>query len=82
MAKIELGKDARDAAAKALSAYLQKELDLEVTGFDAVFLVDFITENLGPVFYNQGLHDAQAIVQSKVELIGEAIYGIEKPVKL
>ena len=46
-----------------------------------MFLVDFITERLGPVFYNQGLYDAQAIVHSKVELISEAIYGIEKPVK-
>lgn len=81
MSKIELSKDAQDAAAKAVSRYLKDELDLDVTGFDAVFLIDFITEALGPHFYNQGLLDAQAILHKKVDEIGEAIYAIEKPVK-
>ena len=81
MSKLELPKDAADAAAKALSKYLKDELDLEVGGFDAVFLLDFITERLGPYYYNQGLADAQAVLAKKVEEISEALYGIEKPVK-
>ena len=47
----------------------------------AVFLVDFITERLGPHFYNQGLYDAQAILAKKTDEIGEAILGADKPVK-
>ena len=81
MSKIELPKPTAEAAAKALSKYLKDELDLEVKGFDAVFLVDFITERLGPHFYNQGLYDAQAILAKKSDEIGEAILGAEKPVK-
>ena len=81
MPKIELPKEAADAAAKALSKYLKAELDVEVSGFDAVFLVDFITERLGPQFYNQGLYDAQAILTKKADEIGEAILGAEKPVR-
>jgi uncharacterized protein (DUF2164 family) len=81
MSKIELPKDTAEAAAKTLSKYLKDELDLEVKGFDAVFLVDFITERLGPHFYNQGLYDAQAILAKKSDEIGEAILGAEKPVK-
>jgi uncharacterized protein (DUF2164 family) len=81
MSKIELPKEAADAAAKALSQYLKAELDVEVSGFDAVFLVDFITERLGPHYYNQGLADAQAVLAKKVDEISEALYGIEKPVK-
>ncbi len=81
MSKFELPKDAREAAAKALSRYLKDELDLEVTGFDAVFLTDFVTETLGPFFYNQGLADAQAILSKKLDEIGESIYQLEKPVK-
>ena len=81
MSKIELPKEAADAAAKALSKYLKAELDVEVGGFDAVFLVDFITEHLGPHYYNQGLTDAQVVLAKKVEEISEALYGIEKPVK-
>ena len=78
---IVLPKDTRDAAARTLSKYLKDELDLEVNGFDAVLLFDFITERLGPLFYNQGLYDAQAVLAKKSDEIGEAILGIEKPVK-
>ena len=81
MPPIELPKDTRDAAARTLSKYLKDELDLEVTGFDAVFLLDFVIERLGPVFYNQGVYDAQAILAKKAEEIGEAILGLEKPFK-
>ncbi len=81
MSSIELDKKIREGLAQALTRYLKDELDLEVKGFDAVFLLDFIIETLGPHLYNQGLHDAQALFRDKLELINEAIYEIEKPVK-
>ena len=82
MARIELPKETREQLARALSKYLKDELDVEASGFDAQFLLDFITETLGPHYYNQGLYDAQAIVRSKLDMIGEAVYEIEKPAKL
>jgi uncharacterized protein (DUF2164 family) len=82
MPKIELPKDDRDAMARALSRYLKDELDLEVTGFDAQFLLDFIAETLGPQFYNQGLADAQALLSKKMDDLCEAILALEQPVKL
>ena len=81
MPKIELPKEAAEAAAKALSKYLKAELDVEIGGFDAVFLVDFITERLGPHYYNQGLYDAQAVLLKKADELGEAVLALEKPVK-
>jgi uncharacterized protein (DUF2164 family) len=82
MPKIELPKDSREALTRALSRYLKDELDLEVTGFDAQFLLDFLAETLGPHFYNQGLADAQALLSKKMDDIGEAISALEQPVKL
>jgi uncharacterized protein (DUF2164 family) len=82
MPPIELPKETRDILARVLSRYLKDELDLEVEGFDAVFLADFIAENLGPYFYNQGLADAQALLSKKTDEIVEAIYQLEQPVKL
>ena len=81
MRKIELPKEARLAAARALSRYLKDELDLEVTGFDAEFLADFVTETLGPHYYNQGVADAQALVAKKAEEITDALWQLEQPVK-
>lgn len=82
MSRIELEKPTRDALARAISRYLKDELDVEVGGMDSMLLLDFITERMGPHYYNQGLHDAQAIVRAKLDLIGEAVYEIEKPAKL
>jgi len=81
MSKLELSRDVAEAAARVLSKHLKDELDVEVTGFDAVFLVDFITERLGPLFYNQGVYDAQALLAKKLEDVGEAILQLEQPVK-
>jgi uncharacterized protein (DUF2164 family) len=80
-AKIELSKETREALARSLTDYLRTELEVEVAGFDAQFLLDFIVERIGPRFYNQGLLDAQALFRAKVELVTEAIYELEKPVK-
>ncbi len=82
MSKIELPKEVRNALADRLSRHLKAELDLEVEGFDADFLVDFITETFGPHYYNQGLHDAQAIYRDRLEQMAEAVYDIEQPTKL
>lgn len=79
MSKIELPEDIRDQIARALSRYLKDELDLEVAGFDAVFLTDFITEHLGPHFYNQGLADAQALLAKKLDEMADLISQLEKP---
>ncbi|HEV2533224.1 DUF2164 domain-containing protein [Phenylobacterium sp.] len=79
--KIELSKETREALARALKDYLKDELEVEITGFGAQFLLDFIAERIGPRFYNQGLQDAQVLFRAKVELITEAIYELETPVK-
>jgi uncharacterized protein (DUF2164 family) len=60
---------------------LKDTLDVEIDPFDALDLLDFLSETLGPHYYNQGLHDAQAIVKNRVDAIIEDIYVIEKPLK-
>ena len=82
MSKIELPKETYEALTRALSRYLKDELDVEVTGFDARFLLDFIIETMGPHVYNQGLADAQALLSKKLDELGESILTLEKPAKL
>jgi len=81
MPKITFDKATRIQLAGALSDYLRTELDLEVKGFDAEFLLDFIGERLGPYYYNQGLQDAQELFRTKFEAVLEAVYEIEQPIK-
>ena len=82
MAKIELEKSAREALARALVRYLKDECDAEIGGMDAMLLLDFISERLGPHYYNQALYDAQAHLQARMDALGEAVFELEKPAKL
>lgn len=81
MSRIELDKQARDAAARLLLGHLKDEHDVELAPFDGLALVDFLSEALGPYFYNQGVNDAQAAVQKNADAIVEALYALEKPLK-
>jgi uncharacterized protein (DUF2164 family) len=77
MARIELDKDVREEALRKLSLYLRDELDRPISGLEAGFLLDFIGETLGPVFFNQGVRDAQTLMLQKLD---DVVYEIEKPV--
>jgi uncharacterized protein (DUF2164 family) len=79
MAKIEFSKAEREALVGKIRLYFKEELDQDIGQFDAEFLLDFVTDEMGPLFYNRGLYDAQTILESRMESITEAIYEIEKP---
>lgn len=78
MSDIQLSQEQRQQTLEKLQTYCLNELDIELGQFDAEFLLDFMSKELGKVFYNQGLYDAQAIMQSRLELVAEAIYELEK----
>jgi uncharacterized protein (DUF2164 family) len=79
VAKIAFEPAVRDALARQLVRRLRDEFDAEVAPMDGQRLIDFLSETLGPAFYNQGLRDAQAAMQAKVDDISEAIAGLEQP---
>ena len=66
-----------DIVAK-LRVYFRDELEAELAALPAEMLLDFLGREIGPFFYNRGLHDARAVVTAKVEDITEAIYGLER----
>lgn len=63
-----------------LQRYFERELDQELGQFDADFLLDFFTKELGAIYYNRGLYDAQALMSAKIELIAEQIVELEMAV--
>ena len=80
--KIEIEKHTRDKMVQALSRYLKDELDLQVEGFDAQFLFDFVCEKFGPLFYNQGLYDAETVLRDRLEKVADDVLSLEKHAKL
>lgn len=79
MSEIQFSKEQKAELVAKLRAYFDSELNQELGQFDAEFLLDFLARELGPRYYNRGLHDAQALLQSRIDDVMEAIYEIEKP---
>lgn len=82
MAEITFTREEREIICRKIQLYMREELGQEVGQFDAGFLLDFFAEEIGTFFYNRGLYDAQAILETRLENIAEAIYELEKPTPL
>jgi uncharacterized protein (DUF2164 family) len=81
MAEIEFSKAEKDTIVQKIQDYLNDELDIDIGQFDAEFLLDFFSKEVGAYYYNQGLQDARAVINSKFMDVDEAIYEIEKPTR-
>lgn len=73
-----LTRDEMQEAASRLRTYLREEMDIEAGQLPTEMLVEFIERDIGRLFYNRGLRDAEAVVRQKVEDIADALYGLER----
>ena len=78
MARMELDAKLKEELIAELKAYLDQELDIQVGGFDAQFLLEFFEKKLGCHYYNQGLADALAAIEGKVAEFGDLVYELEQ----
>lgn len=79
MPDIKFSKDEKEQIIRKIQLYFSEELEQDIGQFDAEFLLDFFTEEVGACYYNRGLYDAQTILERKLEDIASAIYELEKP---
>lgn len=70
----------RNELIQRVRSYCEGELSLELGRFDVEFLVDFFTKEIGPVYYNQGLFDAVAMLDKRVDDLRESMLTLEKAV--
>lgn len=81
MAEIEFTNQEKESMVQKLQIYFENELDQEIGQFDAEFLLDFFSKEIGAYYYNRGLHDARAIFQARIESVDDEIYAIEKEIR-
>ncbi|MBE9397706.1 DUF2164 domain-containing protein [Pontibacterium sp. N1Y112] len=79
MSEIKFSAEEKAVIVEKLKRYFSVELDQDLGQFDAEFLLDFISSEMGAYYYNRGLSDARAVMQSKLDQVDDAIYEIEKP---
>ncbi len=79
MAMIEFSAEEKAMIIDKVQRYFVAELDQDIGKFDAEFLIDFFSEEVGAFFYNRGLNDAKAVLEEKLASISDDLYEIEKP---
>lgn len=79
MAEISFSEEEKTILVNKIQQYFAKELDQDLGQFDAQFLLDFFSEQVGSYFYNKGVFDAKALLEDKIDSITESFYEIEKP---
>lgn len=80
MEKIEFSKEEKAVMTQKVKLYFREELNQDIGGFDAEFLIDFFAEEIGGFFYNRGLYDAETLITEKVSEISDLLLQLEKPV--
>lgn len=78
MSDIEFTREEKEALVAKLQRYFDSELGVELGQFDGEFLLDFIGKEIGASFYNKGVFDARAVVATRLQMIDEELYAIEK----
>lgn len=82
MADITFSDTQKAMLVQKLKNYFDAELDQDLGQFEAEFLLDFISDEIGAFYYNQGLEDGEAVVLGKMEDIRDGFYALEKPVSV
>ncbi|KRA17030.1 MULTISPECIES: DUF2164 domain-containing protein [unclassified Lysobacter] len=78
MSDITFSKEEKAIVVRKIQGYFSEELNQQIGQFDAEFLLDFFSKELGAYYYNRGLYDAQAVLNAKLEDVQDAIYQLEQ----
>jgi len=78
--KVEFTRDEIDRIVSKVKKYFESELNHEIGGFEAEFLVDFFSKEIGSYFYNKGIADAQSLFTNQAEEISYLIQDLKKTI--
>ncbi len=80
MGEVEFSREQKAQIVEKVKTYFVDELNQDIGSFDAEFLIDFFSEEIGAYFFNKGLSTAQALYTERIEEIGYLVQELEKPV--
>jgi uncharacterized protein (DUF2164 family) len=78
MDPLKLRDEDRQQAQRRLQEYFAAERGEELGDLATTLLLDFIAEEVGPYFYNQGLKDARRRIEQLLAGIGEDLEAWER----
>lgn len=72
---IKLDPARKQSVAARLQLLFSKEFDEKLSDFRATEIVDLMLQTLGPAIYNQGVQDARAHLQAKLDDLEGEVYA-------
>lgn len=65
--KFDLTKEQKDEMVGLIQTYFEKEREEDIGNLAAMFILDFFTEELAPLFYNLGVEDSHTYMTERIE---------------
>jgi len=78
LSEIKLDDSIKEELVENIKKYFDKELQQKLGSFDAQFLLEFFSAQMGCYYYNQGLADGLKIFENKMEDVVEGLFELEK----
>jgi uncharacterized protein (DUF2164 family) len=80
MISIKIRKEEKEKVIQNIRHYFLTERDEEIGELAADLLFQFMCQQIGTIYYNQGVNDATKLVQEKLSSMEEDLYCLIKPV--
>ncbi|MCA0757283.1 DUF2164 domain-containing protein [Paenibacillus sp. N4] len=81
MLTVKLSKEQKEPLVRRVQEYFLDERGEKIGDLAAEFLLDYMTQELGPVIYNQAIQDAVKLVGEKMVSLEDDLHSLEKPIK-
>ncbi len=78
MSKIDFNIQEKEILINKIQYYFQKELCEDIGQFDAEFLLEFFSKEIGGYHYNRGLKDASKLIEENNQNLIQTFYEMEE----
>jgi uncharacterized protein (DUF2164 family) len=78
---MRISSEKKDVIREHIKEFFYQEHSEEIGDLAADNFLDFISKEIGPFFYNQGVQDAKALCEQKMISLEEDIQSLERPIK-
>jgi uncharacterized protein (DUF2164 family) len=78
---INISKENKKEIISAIQTYFYEEREDEIGDLAAELLLDFFLEQIGPHFYNQGVHDTKEMVMDRMVSMEVDLEALKRPIR-
>ncbi|HSX72291.1 MAG TPA: DUF2164 domain-containing protein [Pseudomonas sp.] len=78
VAQLELDAARQQAALQVLKNFLEERFELELGSFEVQEVLDLISRDIAPHYYNKAISDVQAVLSDRFASLESDLWALEK----